>query len=268
MPKLKCTLAVAAVALAAAVLAPNSAGATEPVESPPAPPTGLQVDAAGDGITVSWQAAATGTAPTGYKVRVNPDCGRRKTKRVSAGTLSVTFGKVARCDTYKVWVKAKHSAGNSDRLETTWQRPQQQGSGSGPQGGEGDTPTGNAETGTGTVMGRFFQGFATLDFGIGCTRSGYTECFGPMALSGYGPLEITAIYVTSSPDLLTITLSGDWPDTAGWAIVNPLVTLNGSYTLSFDDANVTGRYAVWSGVEVSQARSSYAYIGPITKPAS
>ncbi|WP_419854791.1 fibronectin type III domain-containing protein [Candidatus Poriferisodalis sp.] len=110
------------------VLAPTaSAGATEPVESPPEPPTGLLVDAAGDGITVSWQAATTGTTPTGYKVRVNPDCGARKTKTVAADTLTVTFGKVKHCDTYKVWVKAQHSAGSSDKLATTWQRPQAQG---------------------------------------------------------------------------------------------------------------------------------------------
>ncbi|WP_419849397.1 fibronectin type III domain-containing protein [Candidatus Poriferisocius sp.] len=91
------------------------------------PPTELQVDAAGNGLTVSWQAATTGTTPTGYKVRVNPDCGQRKTKTVSADTLSVTFAKVKQCDTYKVWVKAQHSAGSSDKLATTWQRPQAQG---------------------------------------------------------------------------------------------------------------------------------------------
>ena len=50
---LKQLLAFAAVALAAATLAPPLAVAVEPVESPPAPPTGLQVDAAGNGITVS-----------------------------------------------------------------------------------------------------------------------------------------------------------------------------------------------------------------------
>ncbi len=115
-------------AVAALSLVPTaSAGAAEPVESPPEPPTGLLVDAAGDGITVSWQAATTGTTPTGYKVRVNPDCGARKTKTVAADTLTVTFGKVKHCDTYKVWVKAQHSAGSSDKLATTWQRPQAQG---------------------------------------------------------------------------------------------------------------------------------------------
>ncbi len=73
---------------------------------------------------MSWQAATTGTAPTGYKVRVNPDCGKAKTKTVGADKLSVTFGKVKQCITYKVWVRAQHSAGDSDKLKTEWQRPQ------------------------------------------------------------------------------------------------------------------------------------------------
>lgn len=256
MHGLKGTLAVAAVALAAAVLVPASAGAAEPVALPPASPAGLQVDAAGDGLTVSWQAAGSGTTPTGYKVRVNPDCGRRKTRTVGADTLTVTFGKVKRCDSYKVWVKAQHSAGASDRAETTWQRPQPQAQGNA------------ADAGTVTVMGAVHLGYFTLPSGIGCRGSEYdfTECPGGMALSGHSPLEITAVYITS-PDKLTLKLSGDWPDTTGWAIVNTQVSLNGSYTLSFDDANVNGRYALWTGVDTSQARPVYADIGPITKPA-
>ncbi len=73
---------------------------------------------------MSWQ-ATTGNPATGYKVRINPDCQKRKTKTVDADTRSVTV-KVKWCQTYKVWVKAQNEAGASDRLETTWQRPQQQ----------------------------------------------------------------------------------------------------------------------------------------------
>ncbi len=116
-------LAVAALLL---LLAPASVGAQQPVELPPAPPTGLQVDAAGDGLTVSWQTAATGSTPTRYNVKVKPDCGQPMRETVPADTLTATFREVKHCDTYTVWVRARNSAGTSGKLTTTWQRPQPQ----------------------------------------------------------------------------------------------------------------------------------------------
>ena len=121
-----------------------------------------------------------------------------------------------------------------------------------------------------TVMGATFQAFFTSSAGIGCKKSGFWEeegaCYERMRLSGYSPLEITAIYI--NPGTLTITLNGNWPDTTGWQIVNQEVSLNGSHTLSFDDATVVGRYAMWTGIDTSQVRDNYTTLGPITKPAS
>ncbi len=250
------------------VLTPTAqAGATEPTELPPAPPAGLQVDAAGDGLTVSWQPAATGSTPTGYQVRVNPDCGgKRKTKTVAADTLTVTFAKVKHCDYYRVWVRARNSAGNSDKLETLWQRPQQQGNEPEYEGGQGTT----------TVMETEFYAARDLGYAVGCTGSGHTKCPTRFTLSGHSPLRITAIYVLkfdhlpggtndnygSHQGIVTITLNGDWPDTTGWILQSGSLP-----NLSFDDANVTGRYATWNHVTVSDADVVYSSIGPITKPA-
>ncbi len=117
---------MAAVAALLLLLAPASVGAQQPVELPPAPPTGLQVDAAGDSLTVSWQTAATGSTPTRYNVKVKPDCGQPMRETVPADTLTATFREVKHCDTYTVWVRARNSAGTSGKLTTTWQRPQPQ----------------------------------------------------------------------------------------------------------------------------------------------
>ncbi|WP_419907701.1 fibronectin type III domain-containing protein [Candidatus Poriferisodalis sp.] len=204
-----------------------------------------------DAVAVSWQALASGSAPAGYIVTADPDCGgKKRTKRVSADTTSVTFNKLRRCDIYRLSVRAKNAAGKGDKAELIWQRPQPQNNELAYQGGASTVEVVDASV-----------TWSDLGYARGC--SGATQCStavgGDPVLSGHSPLKITGIYAVTAdhlpsgaltqPVLFTIVLSGDWPDTTDWT-----ASLTDFHDpLPFNDANVHGRYAVWTSLSANSA---------------
>ena len=93
----------------------------------PGPVTGLELSAAADSVTVSWQAPETGGAPKRYIVHLKPeggDKGSGKIKKPKAKKTKVTFNKLAPGATYTIWVRAQSRAGKGERVHSTITLPE------------------------------------------------------------------------------------------------------------------------------------------------
>ena len=95
----------------------------QPAETLPGAVVSLEVTATADGtVTVSWQAPASGDAPTRYIVHLRPDGGETgsgKTKRPKAPKTQVKFKNLEPGTTYLVWVRARNETGKGERTHAT-----------------------------------------------------------------------------------------------------------------------------------------------------
>ena len=88
----------------------------------PGPPTALELSAAADAVTVSWQAPEGGPAPSRYIVHLRPEggeAGSGKTKNPKAKKTKVTFKNLEAGRTYKVWVRAQNGPAKGERVTAT-----------------------------------------------------------------------------------------------------------------------------------------------------
>ena len=88
----------------------------------PGPVTALELTAAADSVTVSWQPPEVGEAPTRYIVHLRPEGGKTgsgKTKNPKAKKTQVVFKKLKPGVTYNVWVRAQNHAGKGERTHAT-----------------------------------------------------------------------------------------------------------------------------------------------------
>ena len=122
------------------VRAENEAGKGERVhatiELPPAPTeapgpvVNLQLTATADSVTATWQAPASGGAPTRYIAHINLEGGGSgQTKYPKTKKPETTFRDLQAGKTYKVWVRAENEAGKGERVHATITLPEAEGAG-------------------------------------------------------------------------------------------------------------------------------------------
>lgn len=103
----------------------------------------LQLSAASDSLTGTWQTPASGDAPKRYIVHLKPaDGSKGQVKRPKAGKTSVTFRKLESGATYSVSVRAENAAGKGKRTHASVTLPAEDGV----QGGQSDPPPEPAPT--------------------------------------------------------------------------------------------------------------------------
>ena len=94
----------------------------------PGPVTALELTAAADSVTVSWQPPEIGEAPTRYIVHLRPEgggTGSGKTKNPKAKKTQVVFKKLKPGVTYSVWVRAQNQAGKGERVNASITLPEE-----------------------------------------------------------------------------------------------------------------------------------------------
>jgi hypothetical protein len=93
----------------------------------PGPVAALELTAAADSVTVSWQPPDGGVAPNRYIVHLRPEnggSGSGKTKNPKAKKTRVVFGNLESGATYKVWVRAQSEDGKGERVSATITLPE------------------------------------------------------------------------------------------------------------------------------------------------
>ncbi len=103
------------------------------IELPPAPTQApgpvldLQLTATADSITATWQAPATGGAPTRYIAHIRPEggeAGSGKTKYPKTKKPETTFRNLEAGTTYKVWVRGENAMGKGERVHASISLPE------------------------------------------------------------------------------------------------------------------------------------------------
>ncbi|WP_419850469.1 cadherin-like beta sandwich domain-containing protein [Candidatus Poriferisocius sp.] len=85
-------------------------------ETPPGPVQDLELTVKDNRIIATWNAPASGGAPSGYQVKLQDSDGQKvkKTKRTGANKFKAVYRNLERGETYQVSVRARNEWGNSD----------------------------------------------------------------------------------------------------------------------------------------------------------
>ena len=97
-----------------------------PTEAP-GPVLNLRVTAAADSVSATWEAPATGGAPTRYIAHIRPEggpAGSGETKYPKTKKPATTFRDLEAGRTYKVWVRAENAVGKGERVHATITLPE------------------------------------------------------------------------------------------------------------------------------------------------
>ena len=84
-------------------------------ETPPGPVQDLELTVKDNRIIATWNAPASGGAPSGYQVKIEDSEGEKakKTKRTGANKFKAVYRNLERDETYQVSVRARNEWGNS-----------------------------------------------------------------------------------------------------------------------------------------------------------
>ena len=101
-----------------------------PTEAP-GPVLNLQLSATADSVTATWEAPATGGAPTRYIAHIRPEggpAGSGETRYPQSKKQETTFRDLEAGTTYKIWVRAENAVGKGERVYATITLPEAEGS--------------------------------------------------------------------------------------------------------------------------------------------